>query len=161
MDKFAITALAFGARTRGLAEIAMFKQVERLLLQGRVENVGIGPGLLEYPLRIPRYVEHGQPLVVAKQRWQAGRPRVSDLPAMHVLRNREPCSDVVRNKKRLDCKEALVLLEKFRNITDVFVEGGGFLGDCSLAAAWTGFANRGVVLMDASKEAVDAFRSSA
>lgn len=75
------------------------------------------------------------------------------LPAFHILKRRDLIADSVRRHHALDCPLAS-LLEESR--VDIFVEVGGFFGDCVLAATVAGWARYGVVELDGSRPAIKA-----
>lgn len=71
-------------------------------------------------------------------------------------------SNQVRRWWSLDCPfHVLNPLRSFRNSTDYFVEVGGYLGDCCVAAYWPGWAKKGAMNIDVSRFAHVAMRRTA
>ena len=87
----------------------------------------------------------------------AGR-ELEYVPYFFAFPGRDLVSDALRRNRVLDCPESVVAtLKEYRNLTDFFLDVGGFLGDCAMGAAAMGWARRGVALLDVSEEAVAVF----
>jgi len=75
------------------------------------------------------------------------------VPSFHVFPYRELISDSIRRQQALDCPITEIMLQ-YSEFTDVFLEIGGFFGDCATVAAHAGWAKIGVVELDGSRTAI-------
>ncbi|CAD7960594.1 unnamed protein product [Amoebophrya sp. A25] len=79
---------------------------------------------------------------------------------VHVPRSRDVLSDAVRQTKLLHCPQPLLdALERINGV-DLFVEVGGYHGDCAVAVAATRLVRKTVVAIDGNAAALAASRRS-
>eukprot|EP00392_Amoebophrya_sp_AT5.2_P004655 g4663.t1 len=82
------------------------------------------------------------------------------IPAVHLPEGRDVLSDGVRQSHSINCPQELLDELERRNGVDVFVEVGGYFGDCAVATAAAKLARRTVVEIDSHAEALAAAERS-
>ncbi|CAD7964663.1 unnamed protein product [Amoebophrya sp. A120] len=115
-------------------ESPLFPVLEKLALPSKLEDIP---------------VSYSEVYRVDKNGFYAPRA----VPFFYVLPQRDLIADAVRRKHALDCPVSSEL-EKYRANTDLFLEIGGFFGDCVIAAATVGWARYGVIELDGSRAAI-------